>query len=165
MSQLGPLWFEVAGQDIGMRELPGAPTAPKIAQWLAKLGAAWRDDETPWCGTAVAAWMKAAGADIPKHWYRARAWLDWGLKIDAPIVGCVVVFERQGGGHVGLVAGKDEAGNLMVLGGNQGDAVNIKPFSMQRVLGYRWPADVGPSPIYAELPTMLESGSLSTNEA
>lgn len=135
-----PLWLEIARQDVGLREIPGAATAPKIARWLADLKAWWRDDETPWCGTACAAWMRAAGQDIPKHWYRAKAWADWGQPLQYPAHGCIVVFERQGGGHVGLVVGEDSAGRLLVLGGNQGDAVNVRAFPRDRVIAHRWPA-------------------------
>jgi hypothetical protein len=67
-------------------------------------------------------------------------------------------------GHVGFVAGQDRAGNLMVLGGNQGDAVSIKPFARGRVLGFRWPADE-PLPEAAALPVLTSSGALSRNEA
>src|SRR5687768_1344129 len=51
-------WLDIARRDLGLAEVPGAETAPKIKQWLADLGAWWRDDETPWCGVAVGAWMK-----------------------------------------------------------------------------------------------------------
>lgn len=160
-----PAWLVAARADVGLRELGGAPTAPRIKQWLADLGAWWRDDETPWCGTAVAAWMRGAGIELPKHWYRARAWLDWGVAIDAPTVGCVVVFERAGGGHVGLVVGKDQRGRLLVLGGNQGNAVSIAPFDMTRVLGYRWPADHLALLARTALPVLASAGASSTNEA
>ena len=139
MSALDPPWLRVARRDVGLRELPGAPTEPRIAAWLAALGAWWRDDHTPWCGAAVAAWMQAVGRPVPKAWYRARAWADWGHLIAAPVHGCVVVFARDGGGHVGLVVGRDRAGRLLVLGGNQGDAVSIASFDPTRVLAYRWP--------------------------
>lgn len=59
--------------------------------------------------------------------------------MDKPAHGCVVVFARQGGGHVGLLVGEDTAGNLLILGGNQGNAVNIRAFPRDRVLAYRWP--------------------------
>lgn len=158
-----PVWLALARLDTGLRELPGAPTAPKIAAWLADLGAWWRDDETPWCGTAVAAWMKKAGFQLPKHWYRAKGWLDWGVRLEVPAVGAVVVFERAGGGHVGLVVGKDLAGRLLVLGGNQGNQVCIAAFDMGRVVGYRWPAS--PKPVLAALPTYSGGAALSRDEA
>lgn len=157
-----PPWLAAARRDIGLRELPGAPTAPRIARWLQDLGAWWRDDETPWCGTAVAAWMRAAGHPIPKHWYRARAWADWGHGIAAPLPGCVVVLSRQGGGHVGLVVGRNASGWLLILGGNQGNKVSIAAFDAARVLAYRWPPGAQIPP-----PTTLALGTAtaSTTEA
>lgn len=53
----------------------------------------------------------------------------------------VVVFSRDGGGHVGFVVGQHQNGDLMVLGGNQSDAINIRAFSRSRVTGYRWPVN------------------------
>jgi hypothetical protein len=92
-------------------------------------------------GGAVAKWMHGAGfgLTLPKHWYRARAWASWGQALDRPAHGCVVVFERKGGGHVGLCVGEAVNGDLLILGGNQGDAVNIRAFPRGRVLAYRWP--------------------------
>lgn len=145
-----PLWVQLARGDIGLREVPGSMTEPRIAKWLGDLKAWWRDDETPWCGTACAAWMRASGAAIPKNWFRAKAWADWGQHLDRPAYGCIVVFERQGGGHVGLVVGEDTSGRLLVLGGNQGDAVNIRAFPRDRAIAYRWP--IGwPMPAYEQL--------------
>ena len=152
-----PNWLTAARQYLGVAETPGRATTPVIRRWLLDLKAWWSDDETAWCGVAVAAWMREAGIDLPRHWYRARAWLEWGEVIMHPAVGAVVVFERAGGGHVGLVVGEDRQGRLMVLGGNQGNRVSIAPFDRSRVLGYRWPtsriadlyASVGPLPLLA----------------
>lgn len=160
-----PHWLREAREHVGLRELPGAPTEPTISRWLAELGAWWRDDSTPWCGVAVGAWMKSCGVALPKHWYRARGWLDWGVPLAAPVVGAVVVFERAGGGHVGLVVGKDERGRLLVLGGNQGDSVSIAPFDMTRVLGYRWPVDQLALLPTGGLPVLASAGDSSGNEA
>lgn len=161
MSQ--PVWLAIARADIGLREIPGKATAPKIAMWLKQLGAWWSDDATPWCGVACAAWFRGAKVALPKHWYRARAWLDWGMALTHPVRGCVVVFERKGGGHVGLVEGRDQFGRLLVIGGNQGDAVSLAAFDTSRVLGYRWPSGV-PLPS-APLPTFAGGVPVSTNEA
>jgi uncharacterized protein (TIGR02594 family) len=157
-------WLEEARRHIGVREVPGAGTAKTISGWLSKLGAWWADDETAWCGVAVAAWMQSVGIQPPRAWYRAKAWLDWGDKLAAPCVGCVVVFERHGGGHVGLVVGKDTAGRLLVLGGNQGDSVKVSPFDLSRVAGYRWPPG---TPVAANnaLPVTIAAGAASRNEA
>jgi surface antigen len=48
-------------------------------------------------------------------------------------------------GHVGFISGVNSDGSLQVLGGNQGNSVNITRFDRSRVLAYRWPAGV-PAP-------------------
>lgn len=159
-----PAWLQAARAYVGTREIPGKDTAPTIQRWLRTLRAWWSDDETPWCGVAVAAWMREAGVQqLPTHWYRAKGWLDWGITLAQPCVGCVAVFEREGGGHVGLVVGTDRAGRLMVLGGNQGNQVREAPFDRLRVIGYRWPA--GQAITVASLPLISSSAASSTQEA
>jgi len=159
-----PLWLTIARRDLGIEETPGKETTPAIRRWLIELGAWWRDDATPWCGVALAYWMKEAGAPIPKQYYRARAWLDWGTALNQPALGCVVVFERRGGGHVGLVVGRNELDYLLVLGGNQGDKVCIASFSPDRVLGYRWPL-LDLAGYQDALPMLSAARPISTNEA
>jgi uncharacterized protein (TIGR02594 family) len=163
-----PIWLVRARTFIGLREVPGAGTSTTIAGWLAKLKAPWKDDETAWCGTFVAASFDAVGITPVKGWAGARNWLNFGVKLPSPGLGCVVVFWRGNpagwSGHVGFVVGKDKVGNLMVLGGNQGDTVSIKPFSKERVLGYRWPLGVS-TPVLGDLPLLTSDGRVSQNEA
>lgn len=159
-----PLWLTIANRYLGIEETPGKETTPIVRRWLIELGAWWRDDETPWCGTFVGAVMREAGAPIPKHYYRARAWLDWGTALKQPALGCVAVFERRGGGHVGLVVGRNELDYLLVLGGNQSNKVCIASFSPDRVLGYRWPL-LDLAGRQDALPILSASLPLSTNEA
>lgn len=163
----GPQWLDIARRYIGLREIKGGRHHPQILQWWQDIGAGWyRDDETPWCGAYVGGVLKEAGFPmIPKgDGARAKAWLAYGKKLDRPAVGCIVVFDRTGGGHVGFVVGRDQNGNLMVLGGNQSDGVNIKPFARNRILGYRWPS-VWPAEHRFNLPLLTSDGKLSTNEA
>lgn len=138
-------WMPIAFKYTGVKEIKGPHHAPAITRWLAQLKAWWRDDETPWCGVYVAAVMQEAGYVVPHYYMRAKAWLDWGKQISRPVYGCIVVFNRSGGGHVGFVVGYDSDGNLMVQGGNQGNAVNIRSFPIDRVLGYRVPHSFTPS--------------------
>lgn len=159
-----PSWLVEARKYIGLSEFPGASHNSTILRWLDKLSAWWRDDETPWCGVFVAYCMQASDIAVPKYWMRAKAWADWGSRLSAPVTGCVVVFERQGGGHVGFVVGRTLTGNLMVLGGNQGDKVSIAAFDRSRVVGYYWPPGL-PLPIHQGLIVMADNGQLSTNEA
>lgn len=156
-------WIDIGRQYIGLAEIPGPRTASFIARWLAKLGAAWRDDETPWCGTFVAGVMADSGFQPPTAWARARSWADWGPRIAGPAHGCIVVFERGRGGHVGFVVGEDARGRLAVLGGNQGNGVNVSPFDRSRVIAYVWPPGL---PLPDEpLQRVALDGASSTNEA
>ena len=135
-----PAWLANALADVGLAEIPGVKTAPQIERWLVELGLWWRDDETPWCGVALAAWVRAAGLEAPRKSYRALSWLAWGIPIQRPRTGAIVVFDRGGGkGHVAIVVAQDSHGRLMCVGGNQRNAVRVSPFSRNRVLGYRWP--------------------------
>lgn len=154
-----PSWLARARTQIGVREVPGKGDSPVIQRWLRGLRAWWSDDATPWCGVFVAAMLQPDGYRLPQHWYRARAWIDWGQRLQQPVLGCIAVFERQGGGHVGFVVGVDERGRLMILGGNQGDAVNIRPFERARVLAYRYPWGVAPT---AGVPPVASGGAASS---
>ena len=158
-------WLDYARKYIGVSEIPGPRHSSVIQGWLKSLHAWWVDDETPWCGVFVAAVMQESGLAYPKQYYRALEWLKAGRVIDRPAVGCIVVFTRQGGGHVGFVVGEDEWGRLMVLGGNQRNQVNILPFSKQRVSGYVWP-DKNSMPKSYKLPLVNSHGQkVSENES
>lgn len=156
-------WISEALLHVGLKEIKGPTHNQIISGWLKRLQAWWDDDETPWCGVFVAHCLQETGFPVPSLWMRAKEWLNWGMAIEMPVLGCVVVFDRAGGGHVGFVMGYDHQGNLMVLGGNQGDAVSIRPFDKSRVLGYRWPVN---TPIILKpLPIIDSDGNLSENEA
>ena len=164
MAQPDPVWLAAAQRYIGVAETPGKGTTPTIKRWLLDLKAWWVDDETPWCGVFVAEVMRECGIARPKHWYRARDWLNWGVTLDEPTVGCVVVYERgPTSGHVGLVVGQDKGGRLLTLGGNQGNRVSVLPFERWRVLGYRWPP--GQFFDYYPLPILASKAAASGNEA
>jgi len=155
-------WITEARKHIGLKEIKGKGTNLTIKSWLSNLRAWWSDDETAWCGTFVAHCIKSAGYPLPKHWYRAKDWLNWGVDVGWPCYGCIVIFERKGGGHVGFVVGKDKTGRLMVLGGNQGDAVSVIPFDAARAVGYRLPVGIMSR---ITLPLMASNDLSSTNEA
>lgn len=137
-----PSWLVAARKMIGQREIKGVNHNPLIVSWwkAIKRGGI-KTDEVPWCAAFVGAMLESVGL-MSSRFESAKSYLTWGTKLSAPEVGCIVVFQRDGGGHVGFVVGKDANGNLLVLGGNQGDAVNIKAFTRDRVVGYRWPTAV-----------------------
>ena len=106
--------------------------------------------------------MDAVGLPYPGRgeFARAKAWLDWGKSCPA-VYGAVVVFGRDGGGHVGFLVGQS-ATNYYVLGGNQSNAVTIAPIAKSRALGTRWPAS---QPLVIRTLPQMSGGAISRNEA
>jgi uncharacterized protein (TIGR02594 family) len=159
-----PVWLRRARLEIGQREISGSRHNLRILSWweLAKLP--FRDDETPWCAGFVGAMLEDCGIKSTRSGM-ARSYEKWGQPCE-PIPGAVVTFWRgsksSGSGHVGFVTGRDQYGNVMVLGGNQSNAVSIAPFDTARVTSYRWPASFDPT---GNLETVASDGRVSTHEA
>nr|WP_321457176.1 TIGR02594 family protein [uncultured Cohaesibacter sp.] len=167
-----PVWLQVARSYLGLREYKGNRHNPKILEWWLKIRMPFTDDETPWCAGFVGGVLEECGIRSTRSaGARSYLWQNWGLRLNGPYVGAVVVFWRgsKAGskGHVGFVVGRDQHNNLMVIGGNQGDAVTIKPFSTARVLSYHWPEDDIPysGGGFESLPLVNSDGTLSTDEA
>lgn len=157
-------WLDLARTFIGTQEIPGKQTSGKIAAMLRRLGAWWNDDETPWCGVFVGYCLRESGIEIPKYYMRAKEWATWGarLQTDRLSPGAVLVFLREGGGHVGFYVGEDDAA-YHVLGGNQSNSVSITRILKHRLLASRWPRD---EPVIGGPVRMNVAGRpLSRNEA
>jgi uncharacterized protein (TIGR02594 family) len=136
-------WMPHAKSLIGIREVPGSGNNLTIMGWGKKLGAKilgipYTADSLPWCGLYVAYVMDYCGFVPPPIAVRASEWGKWGRKLLNPRPGCILVFTRKGGGHVGFYVGED-ATHLHVLGGNQGDAVSITRIPKDRLSEMRWP--------------------------
>lgn len=161
-----PAWVTVARALIGTRETPGAANSPAIMKMAAGLGSkilgiTYGGDHVPWCGLFVAHCVNAIGVRPPPIAVRASAWSTWGEPV-RPCVGAVLVFSREGGGHVGFYVGEDREA-FSVLGGNQGDAVSITRILKSRMVASRWPPG---KPVTTTAMVMDgKGGALSRNEA
>lgn len=157
-----PSWLRIAETYTGLTEIKGPRHNSTIIGWLDKLGAWWRNDETPWCGVFVAHCVKDVGLPYPQMYMRARAWSNYGslLRPDRLSPGAILVFSRAGGGHVGFYVGED-AGHYFVLGGNQDNAVSVMKLGKSRLLASRWPKG---EPVIGK-PIYMKGGKVSTNEA
>lgn len=152
-------WLTLARSHVGMREIPGPTHNQAIVDWWQDMGAPFRDDETPWCGAFMDHILRSSGEETVETGQVARKWLNLPVTLDEPAVGCVVVLWRESPtswkGHAGFLVGKTEAGELLILGGNQHDAVTIESFPTSRVLGYRWP-DGQPDRDFYNVPTLSD---------
>lgn len=141
--------FSVAQRFLGIKETAGASSSPLVLAML-RLDSTWvEDDVTPWCSAFVNFVCFVLGAPRSRS-LAARSWLLVGTSIpltDARPGSDVVILTRGAGkqpgadviaapGHVGFYAGQDAA-NVYVLAGNQGDAVSVAPFPKSRILGIR----------------------------
>jgi uncharacterized protein (TIGR02594 family) len=164
-------WLAVARKYIGTREIPGPKHDPTIMGWVRALGgtlAGWiTSDEHPWCATFVNAVLQEAGLPMSAtagsaHLLRAKSFLTYGTALTEPAVGCLLVFERTGGGHVGFYVGETLKA-FRVLGGNQQDMVNETWIAKERCRAYRWPPGV-PLPTVGRKFLRPDGESLSLNE-
>lgn len=162
-----PAWVQTARSLLGTREEQGAGDNPVIVAWAAKFGgwvaSFYQHDEIPWCGLFVAHCLQETGVVPPKDFLAAKSYAAWGDECDPAIPGAILVFGRQGGGHVGFYVAEDDTA-YHVLGGNQSDAVTITRVAKERLISARWPT--GESKGWFTRPVVIDAhGALSRNEA
>ena len=157
-------WWPIALKEMGVEEVPGPMGNLRILEYLASttIGKDLAEsDETPWCSAFANYCVERAGVQGTNSAW-ARSWLKWGrewgtglmtLALDGrsvvPPAGAICVFERGSGGHVGFFAGlrvrwgeppgPDAIATMEVLGGNQGDRVQVSQYPASRLLGVRVP--------------------------
>lgn len=115
-----------------------------LKAWLRSDGPTLGDPAAlPWCGDYCETAIKNSLPSEPftgalrENPYWARNWQIFGVETE-PVYGAIVVLSRGSGGHVGFLVGQD-ATTVYLLGGNQGNTVNISRMDKARVLAYRWP--------------------------
>jgi uncharacterized protein (TIGR02594 family) len=141
--------FDLAQRFIGVKETTGVASTPIVLAML-RLDASWPvGDDVAWCSafTNYIAWLLR----LPRSKsLAARSWLAVGrsVPLDQAKAGFDVVVLKRGigaqpgpevldaQGHVGFFAGL-EGDEVLVLGGNQSDAVTVARFPAARVLGVR----------------------------
>ena len=134
-------WMQYAAGEAkaGVHECPGNAIDPRVQTYLKVVGFA--DDAVPWC-SAFANWcMQQAGFKGTGR-AAARSWLTWGTATSACRTGAVAVFSRGQNpheGHVGFFVGT-QGNDYLVLGGNQRNAVCVRPYAIRDLLSMRWPS-------------------------
>lgn len=172
------LWLEKEGAPrilveamrlYGTKEKIGPDNNPEILKWADEVGAkslgiSYKQDSVPWCGLFMAVCAARAGLELPPIAIRASSWLQFGIESFVPMLGDVLVFTREGGGHVGLYVGED-ATHFHVLGGNQSDKVGINRIAKSRLSGARRTAWKVAQPGNVRTIKLSPFGELSKNEA
>jgi uncharacterized protein (TIGR02594 family) len=137
-----PRWLTLAWADLGVLEAPGSDNNPKVVRYYADAGhPGVHGDDVAWCAAFVGACLERAGVGGTRS-LMARSYLSWGEALEEPRTGAVAVLSRSADpslGHVGFLVGLTDD-EVVLLGGNQGDAVSVAAFPRARLLGLRWPA-------------------------
>jgi len=141
--------FDIARGYIGLTEGPGPTDNPIIMEMYASVGHDWVEhDSVAWCAAFVGYCLERAGIRSTRK-LTARSYLDWGVPIDVVNTqqGDIGVIPRGNSSWQGHVFFIDRIEGKWVwgLGGNQDDAVNVKRYSIAKLLGVRRAGNVAPS--------------------
>lgn len=136
--------YQIAEGFIGTKEVKGSQHNPIIVGFAKSVGHSWvQDDETPWCAAFVGAVLRTAGFKSTRS-LAARSYEKWGVgvPIEKALRGDVVVLTRgnpsSGKGHVGFLSHFDDNyDTVYLLGGNQGDQVQVSPYDPGRIVAIR----------------------------
>lgn len=150
---------------IGIKEIVGSKHNPIILSWAKELGLekVYTNDEIPWCGLFVAYVAKQANVEVVKDPLWALNWAKYGTKSDVPMLGDILTFKRNGGGHVGIYVGEDDL-CYHVLGGNQSNQVNVIRIEKYRLFQSRRTAWKVAQPKEVRVIKIDSKGTISKNE-
>jgi uncharacterized protein (TIGR02594 family) len=168
-----PPWVEIGLSFKGLNEAPGTKDNKTIIDWAKDEGGniakEYTHDSIPWCALYANMVLTKAGFPGTETLWALDFAGKWpSVKLPAIAVGAFCPMLRDGGGHIMIAVGRDKFGNVMGLGGNQSDAVNIKPFAISRLnKGFWWPKGY-PIPTnmgFSNLPIINSDGKVSSKEA
>lgn len=154
---------------IGTKEIVGKIHSEVILGWAKELGIEniYTNDEIAWCGLFIAYVCKKANLDInmsARESLWALNWNKFGERQNVAMLGDLLTFRRNSGGHVGIYVGED-ATCYHVLGGNQSNMVNITRVEKTRLSQIRRTAWKIAQPKNVRVIKVNSSGFISKDEA
>jgi uncharacterized protein (TIGR02594 family) len=155
-----------AVKQLGVKEIVGKVHNPVILGWAKDLGLSkvYTNDEIPWCGLFIAYCAKMAGVQVVERPLWALNWNKFGNRVSEPMLGDVLTFKRNGGGHVGIYVGEDNT-HYHVLGGNQNNSVSVSRIAKSRLNQARRTAWKIAQPANVRKVHLEPKGVITTNEA
>lgn len=165
-SETAPKILVAAVKQLGVKEIVGKTHNPVILGWAKELGLdkVYTEDEIPWCGLFIAHCCHEAGTQVVDRPLWALNWAKYGNKVDEPMLGDILTFKRNGGGHVGIYVGEDQL-YYHVLGGNQNNSVSVSRIAKSRLHQARRTAWKVAQPASVRKVHLEAKGTITTNEA
>lgn len=142
-----PIWLNVFETLEGIQEIPGPTSNPVILNWAKTIGAPdwYNNDDQAWCALVMNRVLMAAQQPMSGTGFallRAQSFEHYGEELlGPPALGCLMVFKRPAGYHVGLYLGERKDA-YRILGGNQSNAINKTWIEKGRLIAQRWPEGV-----------------------
>jgi len=164
-------WVDKAFEEMakGISETGSNPEITKYWQYTqmpeaAANGDKWaqsvlKEDQTPWCAAFVNYNLETSGVD-GTMFATAYSFKNYGQNLgnSKPVYGSIAVMNYS---HVGIVVGTNKDGRIILLGGNQGNAVNLSPNGTSSVIRYVYPN--GRTPTSLTMPQYNLKGRSLTN--
>jgi uncharacterized protein (TIGR02594 family) len=165
-SETSPKLLVEAVKLLGTKEVVGKQHNPVILGWAKEVGLqkVYTADEIPWCGLAIAYACHKAGVEVVDKPLWALSWANYGTKVSEPMLGDILTFTRDGGGHVGIYVGEDKD-CYHVLGGNQGNAMSVSRIVKSRLYQARRTKWKVAQPANVRKVILSAKGAISQNEA
>jgi uncharacterized protein (TIGR02594 family) len=164
-NEASPKILVEAVKNLGLKEIVGKAHNPTILGWAKELGLqkVYTEDEIPWCGLFIAHCAHVAGVGVVERPLWALNWAKFGTEVKEPMLGDVLTFKRDGGGHVGIYVGEDDK-YYHVLGGNQNNSVSVSRIAKARLHKARRTAWKIAQPANVRKVFLEAKGEITTNE-
>lgn len=132
-------WMMFVDQEMGQAEIPGSEDNPRIVQYHKETSLKASNDETAWC-SSFANWVFKQVGIKGTNSAAALSWLKWGVAVDKPQYGDIVVFDH-GNGHGHVTFFDHWKDNLLgCKGGNQSNRVKLSYYGKGELAGFRRPS-------------------------
>jgi uncharacterized protein (TIGR02594 family) len=143
-------WLDTAKGEVGQAEVPGAGSNPRISEyWDTVDGVGPGREDTGGTNAWCAAFMNW---DLGRVGIRgtgrgnAVSYESWGQRLPESAIGAIAVHRNPNGtGHVAFVVGYLGNGRIVVLGGNQGDAVRYTDYPANYFQQFHYPTGWTPN--------------------
>lgn len=120
-------WMEVAIREAKQWAGTSESNITKIDNYHKEISVSGELDTVPWCASFVNYALKDAGYPYEKSaGSQFPTWSKHFVKIDKPVYGALMVWQKGKQGHVAFAYGKDTiSGEVIALGGNQNDKITF----------------------------------------